>query len=346
MFAGVRKGDVAAPVYHRIWREAAAELGAEVIDLSRGFLEIRRDEKSAVVWKHWVPLDSGVSLKLALDKTVVHRLLSLAGLPVPQYLEFDAWRTGPAVAFLENGRRPCVIKPAASSGGSGVTSGIRRRSDVLRASLRASRTDTRLVIERQALGNFYRFLFLDGHLLDVVRRLPPRVVGDGRSTIDELIAAENRRRVARRHQFLLSHLRTDLDSILTLESAGLSLSSVLPSGAVTPVKTVVSQNCVEDNETVRDEIAPELVEECAHATRLLRLRLAGVDVVTPDLSKPLRASGGMIIEVNGTPGLAYHYDVADGANCTRVAIPILETLLTLLTRGDGTPVELNFGVSR
>jgi D-alanine-D-alanine ligase-like ATP-grasp enzyme len=322
------RNDLTGPVYRAIWLDAANELAAKVVDLSGGFLEIRRNEASTRVWNHWVMLDTAVILRLALDKPLVHHLLSSADLQVPEHLEFDSSDIRPAVAFMQRDSTPCVIKPVPSSGGWGVTSGVRRPSELMRAALRASRTDTRLVIERQAAGQFYRFLFLDGDLLDVVRRRPPRVTGDGRSTIVELIAAENRRRIDRRREVLLSHLRMDLDCILTLESAGLSVNSVLPSGVTVPVKTVVSQNTLEDNETVHDEIADELVAEAAAAARVVGLRLAGIDVMTTDLEKPLQESGGVIIEVNGTPGLAYHYEVADQANRTRVAVPILQKVLS------------------
>ncbi len=95
-------------------------------------------------------------------------------------------------------------------------------------------------------------MFLDGELLDVVRRRPPRVTGDGHSTIEALIAAENWRRVARRHQALLRLLRVDLECVLTLQAQGLTLASVLPKGRTIHLKTVINQGTIDDNETVRD----------------------------------------------------------------------------------------------
>ena len=96
----------------------------------------------------------------------------------------------------------------------------------------------------------YRLLFMDGELLDTVRRRPPRVTGDGRSTIRELIAAENAGRLDPAHPVSMPILRVDLDCLFTLEAAGLSLESVLPADTTIPVKTVTSQNRIEDNETV------------------------------------------------------------------------------------------------
>jgi D-alanine-D-alanine ligase-like ATP-grasp enzyme len=92
------------------------------------------------------------------------------------------------------------------------------------------------------------------------------------------------------------------------------------------VKSASSENSEEENHTIR-AFAPEVIDETAEAVRAVGLRLAGVDVVTPDINRPLAEAGGTIIEVNGTPGLHYHYQVADRANATRVAIPILERVL-------------------
>ena len=80
----------------------------------------------------------------------------------------------------------------------------------------------------------YRFLFCDGELLDAVRRRPPRVTGDGRSTIRELIAAENASRLDPEHPVSMPILRVDLDCLFSLEAAGLSLRSVLPEGQPWP----------------------------------------------------------------------------------------------------------------
>jgi cyanophycin synthetase len=316
----------AGPAYRRIWGEAASELGAEIHELSGGFLEIRKGKAATRVWNHWVMLDDVVTLRLALDKRLVHQLLTSARLPVPEHVEFDTSNLAPASSFLESSVGLHVVKPARSSGGSGVTGGVRHLHELRRAALRASRFDSRILIERQATGFFYRLLFMHGRLLDVVRRLPPSVTGDGHSTIAELMEAESHRRIASHRDRVLSLLRPNLDCVLTLKRANLTLDSILPSGATVAVKTVNSRNRIEDNETVR-EMSDELVAEAAAAVDTVGLRLAGVDVITADPMTSLAASGGVIVEVNGTPGLHYHYDVADRAAATPVAVRILSELL-------------------
>jgi cyanophycin synthetase len=190
------------------------------------------------------------------------------------------------------------------------------------------RSGRRLLIEHQAEGDEYRLLFLDGTLLDAVRRRPPVLVGDGRSTVGELIEAENRHRWASRGKAGMRLIEVDLDCILTLRRAGMSLKSVPPAGSPLKIKSTTNVNGPGDNETVQD-IGLELVVEARRAAALLGVRLAGVDVIAPDRRLPLRESGGVIVEVNGTPGIHYHYLVADRDHATRVAIPILSKLLGL-----------------
>jgi D-alanine-D-alanine ligase-like ATP-grasp enzyme len=313
--------------YSAIWRDAADAVGADLDDLGGGFLRIRRAGTSTIVKGQAVMLDDAVTLRLADDKGVVHQLLRARGLSVAAQLAFDEADPTPAADFLEDCAAACFVKPAGNSGGgAGATGGVRERGDLLRAALKASRWSRRLLIERQAPGPVYRLLLLDGELLDVVRRRPPELVGDGRSTVADLVALENASRLNER-SLVGSLLRLDLDAVLTLRESGLSPGSVPAAGRVFRVKSATSQNARRDNDTYRGELSTDLVGEARSAAAAIGVRLAGVDVVTPDAAVPLAASGGAIIEVNGEPGLQHHYEVADRARATPVAVAILERLL-------------------
>ena len=102
-----------------------------------------------------------------------------------------------------------------------------------------------------------------------------------------------------------------------------------PAGTVVVVKTATNQNSALDNRSVFDAVSGDLVEQSRRAVELVGLRLAGVDVVTTDPRVPLAASGGAILEVNGSPGIHYHYLVHADSTHRPVAIPITEALLDL-----------------
>jgi cyanophycin synthetase len=313
--------------YRGIWEEAARELGADVVDIGGGFLSLRRDGRRTIVWQSNVKLDDPVTVRLSLDKVVCSGILKEAGLPVPEHVVFNDSDLAPARARLEDTGDSWVVKPAGGTGGGqGVTCGVRESDDLARACLRARRWDRRLLMERQLDGDEYRLLLLDGELLDVIRRRPPAVVGDGRSSVEALIDQENRHRRDARGRAGLMPIGVDLDCLLAVRASGLGLTSVPQAGERVRVKTAANSGGPADTETVR-HVAPDLVEQAALAARVVGIRLAGVDVIGTDLTRPLAQSGGAIVELNAMPGLHYHYLVADSDRSTRVAVPILAKLL-------------------
>jgi D-alanine-D-alanine ligase-like ATP-grasp enzyme len=325
---GVLDPGVRNAVYAEIWRSAAEQVGADVRELGSGFLEVSRGGPPARVWQQVVPLDDPVTLRLALDKPVVHELLTNASVPVPEHLEWSFSDPAPALAFMERVGGPTVVKAASGTGGGeGTTAGVDTPARLMRARLQAGRFGGRLLIERQVPGPVHRLLFLDGELIDVIRHVPPRLEGDGRATVQELLEAENRRRLGAAGAAGLSLLDVGLDTVFTLERQGLRLDSVVPAGTTVNVQTVTNDNRIEDTETVTEPLDPELVEAARRAATAVGLRLAGVDVITPDTSQPLERTGGVVAEVNGTPGIHHHYHVADAAKATPVAVPILERVL-------------------
>jgi D-alanine-D-alanine ligase-like ATP-grasp enzyme len=319
-------------VYESIWRDAANELGVEMNSPELGTFAFSAGRRSTTVWNHTTTLDTDQAVANALDKPLVNRRLAELGLPVPEHLEFSIHDPRAAFRFLSQHGGPCVLKPAARSGGLGVTCGIRTPLDLTRALLAALPFGSRVMFERQVDGDVYRLLFLDGVLLDVLRRAPSHVSGDGRSTVLALIEAENHRRVRARGNAGFHLIRPDLDCVLALRSAGLRPRSVPDVGQSVAVKSSCGDGGAADTFTIEPLPAPELVEEAAVAAGAVGARLAGVEVVTRDPERSLASSGGAIIEVNVPPGLHYHYLVSAPERARRVAVPVLQTLLKLHTK--------------
>jgi cyanophycin synthetase len=315
-----------------MWAEAAADLHAEFQQISPRLIEVRRGDAKVHLAGQQTSFADPVSIELTADKQLAYELLRNAGLSVPERILVarDDHRT--AREFLEASPVPCVVKPVRGGGGQGVTGAVRSAGQLLQAMRRAGRDAPKLLIERHVAGDHYRLLLLDGEVLDVLRRVSARVLGDGRSSIEQLMFEEYERRLGIDGLEGLKPFVADLDCLFTLEQQGLQLSSIPSRGTAVTVKTATNVSGPSDCITFKERLSPELVAEARTAAATVGVRLAGVDVLTVDSSLPLVETGGAVLEVNPVPGLVHHYNVADSAGATKVAVPILRALLEEASR--------------
>jgi len=310
--------------YDDVWAEAAASVDGRVSRLG-SLTEIECGGIRLRVRDNLTSLDDAVTLQVAGDKPLVYQLLQAEGIRVPAHVVCAACDLAIARRFLQQTGRPCVVKPARRTGaGVGITTGLRDLAQLVAALVRAGAYCGEVVVEEQVDGQNLRLLYLDGEFLDSVRRLPPVVCGDGRSRISELIERENADRLAKGCAASQTLLVVDAELRGTLRGEGYTMRSVPAAGEVVRLKGVVNDNRGEDNVAV-DGLCSAVVEVGARAAAAVGVRLAGVDVITPDPTRPLDEVGGVIIEVNTTPGYYYHYQKRDGR--VPVATMILERLV-------------------
>jgi cyanophycin synthetase len=316
-----------ASYYQKLWASAAGNVGATIEDLGHGVSRIARGSRATFVSGSRVMLDGPVTLTMAGNKPLVSRLLKEHGHPVGPFIEFTLADLEGAAVFLQNLGGPAVVKPAISgASGRGVTLGIRTNRDLKRAATLASTFSKTILIEQQASGPSYRLLYIDGEFVDAVERRPPCIAGDGRHTIGELVRSENIRRLRGIAPLAMQPLVVDLELKRCLGEQGLTLSSVIPAGKSVMVKAVVNENTAAENSNVRDRVHPDTIRRGAEIARLLRIRLAGHDVITTDISRPLDETGGVFNEVNTTPGLQHHYVIDEPER----AFPVMDRLLEVL----------------
>lgn len=325
-----------AAFHDRVWRDAAARAGASYTPIGAGVAEIERGGRVARVSGNVSSIDDPVTLEVAANKPLTYRFLATWGLPTPRHAVFTLGSMAAAAGFLRSGPGECVVKPAANTGGGrGVSTGIRTPLQLARAAATAAVYADELLIEEQQQGDNYRLLYLDGRLLDAFVRRPPTVVADGRSTVAALVRRSNEARDRFGATLSQVQLTVDYDMKRTLAKQGLALGSVPAEGTVVTVKTVVNENCGADNATATHLFCPEVIAAGAQAAGALRVRLAGVDLITRDPSVPLAESGGTILEVNTPPNYYYHYNKRDGA--FPVAVHVLEQLLPPAPPRPGVP---------
>ena len=313
-----------------MWRDAAALVGAETTRLTPTVIEIRRGQISTrIAHEQTTSLNDPVASHLATDKSAVGGLLRGADIPVPHGAPIERGDFGAAESFLATATRPLIVKPAIGSGGAGVVGQIRSSTQLRQALRDAWRYAASALVQAQVVAPTYRLLILDGELLDVIRRPLPSVVGDGSSSIVELVAREAKRRLeaggvtAGQPQFEL-----DLDAIFALRTIGLGPRSTPEAGRRIVVKSATNFCAAEETESALGLLHASTVDLACRASAVVGLRLAGVDVVAPAPDVPLAQSGGLILELNPVPGLTQHLHVGNHGDRQDVAVSVLERLLT------------------
>ena len=313
-----------------MWRAVARELGASFAELAHDLWCIEKDGARTVINNHQLELDNPVVLQLAANKSVVHKLLRQAGLQVPRHLTFDLSRLPEAYRFAEKCGVESVVKPADGYGGKGVTTHIRSERELRQAAILASLYSKNLLIEEQVAGECYRVLVFRGEAIHCVGRRGPRVRGDGKSTIRELIRQFDTSRI--RDDGKSASLDIDRDCTFTLGYQGLRLDSVPKYGQEVLVKSINDPRRKQvEVRTVYNEDATDLVcdsikSDAIRAASLVGSEFAGVDVITTDPTVPLEASGGAINEVNTTPALHHHYQ-SISEEYPGIALHIISSLL-------------------
>jgi D-alanine-D-alanine ligase-like ATP-grasp enzyme len=314
--------------YDDLWSGAARSRGAEIEPMGWGYHRLRRGDRWTMVRGPEVMLDDHLRLKVAGNKLLTNRLLAEWGLRVVRHRPYDLTRIAQASGFLGELGGPAVVKPARGSGaGRGVTTGVASRVRLGAASRAAARVAWDIMIEEQVPGASFRLLVLGGRVVDAIRRDPPSVVGDGRTALRGLLDLETARRLEAPDVRALHPLTLDLEARFHLEDQGLAPGTVVGEGRAVRVKSVVNQNASPENHSVREDLHPSLVALAEGLVSWLGLELAGIDIITTDPSVPLEVSGGVVGEVNTTPGLHHHYLIAERDRVVPVAELLIDHLL-------------------
>ena len=154
-----------------------------------------------------------------------------------------------------------------------------------------------------------RFLVVDGKTIAVAHRRPPRLIGDGVSTVQELIEQLN---LDPRRGDGHSNILTNIDIKDVYQHGGEVMLKHMPAvGEV--VEVLATSNLSRGGEAIdcTDIASKELKKLAAKAAQSCFLGVAGVDIMTSDITSP-KLSDSYIIEVNLTPGIRMHEFPSEG----------------------------------
>lgn len=261
------------------------------------------------------------------DKTATVRLLQRLHIPVP--LQAVARSAEAAVREARRIGFPVVIKPLNMGKGKGISLDLRDDDAVRAAVTLAQQHGREVIVERFIAGMDHRALVVDGRLIAAARRIPAAVTGDGSRSVTQLVAAVNAEPL-RGVGFsrLMNRIELDGQADALLLRQGYTRDSVPPAGAVVYLRGTANISTGGTAVDVTDSVHPENRWMLERVARVVGLDVAGVDFITPDISRSYREVGGAVCEVNASPGLRPHQVAArvPGAVPRDVVGPIVDML--------------------
>lgn len=266
---------------------------------------------------------SGVAEAIAQDKELTKQLLNAAGVPVPLGRPVsdadDAW-----AAAMEIGM-PVVVKPQDGNQGKGVTVNIVTREQ-LDAAFDSAAAYGEVMVEKFLPGFDYRLLVVGDRLVAAARRDPPQVIGDGTSTVRQLVDTVNLDpRRGEGHATSLTKIRLDDIAIGRLEAQGLTPDSVPARGQRVVLRNNANLSTGGTATDVTDTVHPEVAARAVDAAQMVGLHICGVDMVCENVLRPLEEQHGGVVEVNAAPGLRMHISPSFGRG-RAVGEAVMDTL--------------------
>ena len=252
-----------------------------------------------------------VAETIAQDKELTRTLLAESGIPVPEGRPVDD--AADAWAVAQDIGAPVVVKPRYGNQGRGVSVNLVTRDELERAWILANEIDSSVVVERFVSGGDYRILVVGGRMVAAARRHPPTVLGDGVSTVRELMDRinEDPRRCGD-HATSLSPMMIDEVAVAVLREQGLTDHSVPEAGRSVLLRRNANLSTGGSAEDVTDLVHPDVAARAIEAAKVVGLDVAGIDLVTDDVTRSLESQRGVIIEVNAAPGLRMHLEPTVG----------------------------------
>jgi len=256
---------------------------------------------------------SSIGVELACDKEDTKFLLEQAEVQTPRGTiirqDIGLEEACKYVGF------PLVIKPVDGNHGRGITVNINSYADALVAfqSAKESSKSGAIIVEKHVVGDDYRLLVINNVLVAAAKRTPANVVGNGISTVQELIDEVNQDpRRGYGHENVLTQITVNDLTLEIIKNAGYSLDAVLEEGQCLLLKDTANLSTGGTAEDVTDMVHPSNIFMAERISKIIDLDICGIDVMTTDISKPLEETGGAVLEVNAGPGFRMHLAPTSG----------------------------------
>ncbi|HLW08206.1 MAG TPA: hypothetical protein VKY45_11655, partial [Marinilabiliaceae bacterium] len=200
---------------------------------------------------------------------------------------------------------PLVVKPVDTDHGIGVSTSINNEDQLKVALERAFKYSKKAIIEEFFPGREFRFLVIEGVVRAITYREPANVVGDGVSTVEELIDKKNEGR-GDDYKFPLLKIKVDDEVTRHLKAQSLTIATVVSKGEKIYLRKNSNLSTGGDSIDVTDSMPRYYQEVAVKAAAAAGLRIAGVDIIISDLDEAPSQTNYIVVELNAPAMLSMH----------------------------------------
>jgi cyanophycin synthetase len=295
---------------------AAHELGVPWMQVSGNIFQFGHGKNARWLESSFTDSTSVVATNLVRNKLHCGSLLRRAGFPVAE--QSAANSASQAISIAKEIGYPVVVKPVDLDGGAAVSSLLTDDKQVEAAFIKAEGVGSAVLVEKFIPGRDYRVQVVNGVVHGVLERRPGQVVGNGLDTVRQLVLTQNaERKQARDDRRFLHPIEFDDEADRMLAFEGLSWGAIPEAGRT--VRLRAASNVASGGVPIPIDLAEvhaENVSLVLRATRLLRLDVAGVDLILADIGRPWWTGAATICEVNAMPQMF-----------TSMHVPMLQSVL-------------------
>ncbi|WP_037322180.1 cyanophycin synthetase [Salegentibacter sp. Hel_I_6] len=254
---------------------------------------------------------SSIGVELACDKEDTKYLLEQAEVLVPKgriiRTERELKKAIKEIGF------PVVTKPIDGNHGRGISVDINTIEAAVIGFKAAKKVSSSVIVESFITGDDYRLLVINNKLVAAAKRTPAHVIGDGKSSIQELIDEVNSDpRRGYGHEKVLTMITVNDLTKSIIQSYGYTLETVVKKGEQVILKDTANLSTGGTSEDVTDMVHPANIFMAERISKIIDLDICGIDLMTTDISKPLEETNGAVIEVNAGPGFRMHLAPSKG----------------------------------
>ena len=291
-----------------IMEYAAIKRNIDVERLSRRVILVKPKKGDPIAFTQMNgEYSSLVGMHICNRKHDTRKILRDNGINVTKSKKFTYKDMNEGLKYAQEIGFPVVIKPTTLSRGRGVTANIKNEKEFENAwnhavsAYKKSRKTKDILVEKHFEGYDYRVFVVGDKVVSATLRKRANVVGDGVSTIKELIQQKNKNRLL--NPYLEGYLIPEDESQLDLlVRQNYKLDDVLEKGQELTLRSPSNISAGGDSIDVTDEIHKDFEEIAISAVKAIPgITYAGVDFIAKTLSEKPNSSNHIVSEIEFSP---------------------------------------------